>query len=106
MGQTVTLRPDWDTKRLEVMRELLLQKFAPGTELAKLLLETGTRGLVEGNTWNDDYWGMVQYRDPVDGHSYRWRGLNHLGMMLMQIRSGLRVNDVDKRVSSPTLPFT
>lgn len=38
------------------LTELSPSQFAHGTEMAELLLKTGSRQLVEGNTWNDDYW--------------------------------------------------
>jgi ribA/ribD-fused uncharacterized protein len=78
-GRDVELRLYWDTIRLDVMWNLLLQKFAPGTELARMLLETGHAELVEGNHWGDTYWGVC------DG-----RGKNHLGRLLMAVRSDLR----------------
>ena len=33
-----------------------VSQFAHGSDMAEQLLKTGTRQLVEGNTWNDDYW--------------------------------------------------
>ena len=42
---------------------------------AQKLLKTGNQELVEGNTWNDTYWGRC-----------KGRGSNHLGKILMRIR--------------------
>lgn len=75
----VRLRPGWDDMRNEVMRRCLKQKFAPGSELARRLLDTGDVELIEGNHWGDMYWGV-----------YDGRGHNHLGRLLMEIRSSLR----------------
>lgn len=78
LGRTVPLRDDWPTARLSVMEGLLRQKFASGTPLAALLLATGDQELVEGNTWGDEFWGVC-----------RGRGENHLGRLLMALRSEL-----------------
>jgi ribA/ribD-fused uncharacterized protein len=75
LGKKVTLRPGWEGLKLAVMREFLEQKFASGTELCRLLRDTGKAELVEGNWWGDTYWGVCE-----------GRGENHLGRLLMDIR--------------------
>ena len=81
-GRTVDLRPDWEDVKVEVMRGLLREKFAPGSELARMLLSTGNAELHEGNTWGDTFWG----EDLKTG-----TGRNMLGNLLMEVRDGLRV---------------
>lgn len=76
IGRTLAVRDGWGELKLTVMRNLLRQKFARDTVLCGLLLATGSEELVEGNTWGDTYWGV-----------YRGIGENHLGKMLMEIRS-------------------
>lgn len=77
-GRKVELRADWEAIKIDVMRELLRQKF--GTEpLKSKLLKTGKAQLVEGNWWGDRFWGVC------DGV-----GENHLGRLLMEIREELR----------------
>jgi N-glycosidase YbiA len=78
-GKLVTMRPDWDAIKLDVMGDLLRQKFAPFTPLAERLLATGDAKLVEGNTWGDTFWGRC-----------RGKGKNHLGNLLMTIRQELK----------------
>lgn len=78
LGQHVTLRRDWDNIKLDVMLNLLRQKFVI-PELRQLLLNTGDAELIEGNTWNDVFYGVC-----------RGRGMNHLGKMLMRIRDEIR----------------
>lgn len=78
-GRTLQIRPDWNIIRLSVMEHLLRQKFSAGTAYARLLLETGDLELIEGNHWNDHFWGVC-----------RGYGENHLGRLLMKIRSELR----------------
>jgi len=81
LGQQVTLRRDWDRKKIYVMETILLCKFAPGSQEAEQLLATGDEELVEGNTWNDTFWGVC-----------RGEGENWLGKLLMKVRSGLQKN--------------
>lgn len=86
-GQKVTLRPDWDEVKVSIMLTLLFYKFAPGSDMADRLLRTGTAHLVEGNDWGDEFWGCVRN---VEGNT-PWQGMNQLGILLMQIREGLRL---------------
>ncbi len=82
LGRLVPLRADWEKVKFDVMRSLLDQKFAPGTELAQKLIATYPEELIEGNTWGDRFWGAVL----VSG---QWDGSNWLGRLLMQIREVL-----------------
>lgn len=77
-GQQVAMRPDWNDVRLQIMEDVLLLKFADA-KLRDKLLATEDEELVEGNTWGDKYWGQV------DGV-----GENHLGKLLMKLRSEYR----------------
>ena len=78
LGRRADLRCDWDRIKDDVMRSVLLAKFAvPALRYA--LLATGDAELVEGNTWGDVYWGVC------DG-----RGRNQLGRTLMRIRDDIR----------------
>ena len=70
-----SIRPDWQSIKIQVMDYLLHQKFAPGSELARKLIETGNDHLAEENIWGDRFWGTV------DG-----KGENNLGKLLMKIR--------------------
>ena len=78
MGQDVTLRPSWDAMRISVMRTILAAKFNDSGLRARLLA-TGSAELVEGNNWNDTFWGVC-----------RGKGSNHLGRLLMELRENLR----------------
>ena len=71
LGRKVTLRPDWEEVKDQVMLEALRKKL--------MLLATGEEYLIEGNTWGDKYWGVCG-----------GIGLNHLGKLLMQIREEVR----------------
>lgn len=78
LGKAIMLRPDWDAIKLGVMEELLRIKFN-NPVLAKMLLATGDHELVEGNWWNDTYWGVC-----------KGVGQNNLGKLLMEIREEMR----------------
>ena len=77
-GNLVTLVIDWEERKDGVMYQLVRQKFEIPS-LKKLLLKTGTRYLIEGNAWNDTYWGQC----PLG------TGKNKLGIILMKVRSEL-----------------
>lgn len=67
-----------DAEKFDVMYKLLLQKFQQ--ELFKTkLLATGNKKIVEGNSWNDTFWGVC-----------RGKGQNHLGNLIMDIRKQLQ----------------
>lgn len=80
-GRRVALRPDWDEVKVGLMEEIVYAKFSQSEQLKQMLLATGDAMLVEGNTWNDVFWGV----DSKSG-----RGENHLGRILMQVREELR----------------
>jgi ribA/ribD-fused uncharacterized protein len=79
LGRTIELVPNWDEIKVSVMEKVLRAKFTQNTQLGQRLLFTGDRELVEGNTWNDKFWGVCN-----------GEGENHLGKLLMKIRSELR----------------
>ncbi len=78
-GKTIILRPDWKDVKLKVMEHLLRQKFKKGSELGDKLVETFPKILIEGNTWNDTFWGICNNE-----------GKNHLGKLLMKIRKDIK----------------
>ena len=82
LGRQVTLRPDWEEVKKQIMYEICYEKFTQHEDLAKALLETGEQKLVEGNYWHDCYWGVCN-----------GVGDNHLGKILMRIREELRGTD-------------
>ena len=77
-GRKLPLRSDWKTVKVDVMRKCLKSKFS-NPQLRQMLLDTGDEELVEGNTWNDTFWGVC-----------RGQGQNMLGKLLMEIREELR----------------
>ena len=79
VGRRVSIRPDWEQVKNAVMLELTILKFVNHRELREKLLSTGTKELIEGNTWGDEYWGVCE-----------GKGWNHLGRILMSVRHQLR----------------
>jgi ribA/ribD-fused uncharacterized protein len=77
MGRKVTLRPDWDSVKLAVMKRIVARKFSIPS-LAKRLVATFPAELWEGNGWGDRYWGVCA-----------GVGANHLGKILMEVRREL-----------------
>jgi hypothetical protein len=75
LGRRVPLRPGWEAMKIAVMQDLLCQKFSPGRQHLEWLLATHPATLIEGNTWNDTFWGVCQ-----------GKGENHLGRLLMTVR--------------------
>lgn len=75
-GQTVSLRKDWEAVKLDVMGDVVREKFLQNPELAARLLSTKNRELIEGNTWNDTFWGV---------NLDTGKGENHLGQILTNV---------------------
>ncbi|KAE8231928.1 hypothetical protein CF326_g3048 [Tilletia indica] len=72
---------DWEERRLEVMKEVQTLKYAQYEQLRARLIQTGDCDLIyKSNT--DNFFGCGQ-----DG-----QGLNHLGRILMDIRTSSRMS--------------
>lgn len=80
-GCQITLRKDWEEKKIRIMDEIVRAKFSQNSVLRDLLLRTGDRNLIEGNQWGDTVWGV---------DSRTGKGENYLGKILMKIRAELR----------------
>ncbi len=78
-ARAMPLRADWDNVKITIMRELLQEKFTQEPEKS-VLLSTDHAPLIEGNWWNDTFWGQC----PLGN------GKNWLGLLLMQTRAELR----------------
>jgi ribA/ribD-fused uncharacterized protein len=78
LGRNVELRPDWDDIKLSVMNLFVTRKFTESTDLGTRLIATGDAELIEGNHWNDTFWGVCG-----------GVGENHLGKILMEVRAAI-----------------
>lgn len=76
LGRKVTLRPEWDSIKVAVMREIVFRKFFDAENgLYKKLISIWDE-IVEENEWGDTFWGVCN-----------GVGSNHLGKILMDIRA-------------------
>lgn len=74
--------PNWASIKIDRMRAVLRAKFSQHEDLRQLLLDTGSRRLVEAGTTNNAvnrFWGEVN-----------GKGENTLGKLLMELREELR----------------
>lgn len=78
MGKIILLRSDWEEIKLDVMYQLLKQKFSQ-PDFRQRLLSTYDQTLIEGNEWGDEFWGVC-----------RGKGENHLGKLLMKVREEVK----------------
>ncbi len=78
LGRRVSLRPDWEDVKIDLMEQIVKAKFG-NPELQAKLLATGDEYLEEGNTWGDRIWGTVN-----------GQGANNLGKILMRVREDYR----------------
>lgn len=77
LGKKVKVRDDWDEAKLGIMEELVRKKFQI-PELKQKLINTRDTYLEESNKWGDIFWGVCN-----------GKGSNHLGKILMKVRSEL-----------------
>lgn len=78
---------EWNSRKLQVMKDLLVQKFDKdlNPENFDTLLQTGSKYLEETNYWEDTYWGVHK-----TDMSEKGVGENNLGKLLMEIRDTIR----------------
>lgn len=82
LGKSCQLSTDWDSKKVEVMRTLVREKFK-NPLLRSLLLATEDASLIEENNWNDRFWGVC-----------KGSGLNWLGKILMEVREECKTEEL------------
>jgi ribA/ribD-fused uncharacterized protein len=81
----------WNAVRYQIMYDINLIKYQQNPQLAKCLLSTGMKTLVEANGKPDLIWSCGLYaNDPRIEDSSKWPGKNLLGKVLMEIREKLR----------------
>lgn len=73
------IRKDWNGVKFFTMLNIVREKFKQNEYLASKLLATGNAKLIEGNYWNDTYWGVCE-----------GQGSNKLGAILMKVRQELK----------------
>ena len=79
LGKKITLRDDWEQIKIQVMWNLIYEKFTRNRKLLSSLLLTGDTQIEETNWWGDRFWGVC-----------KGEGENHLGKLLMKLREKLK----------------
>lgn len=74
-SKTFQTTKTWHNRKLDIMAQLVFQKFLVNLELRTKLLETGDKYIEETNYWNDTFWGVCN-----------GVGENNLGKLLMATR--------------------
>ncbi len=78
-AHSLPLKPDWDSRKVELMRKIVFVKFSQHAALRERLLATDDAHLEEANRHGDTFWGTV------DGV-----GENMMGKILMELRDHFR----------------
>lgn len=79
----------WDQHRFEIVVSVNMAKFSSDPALKEFLLNTGNRVLVEASPV-DKIWGIGLAEDhPACENPNQWKGANHLGFALMEVRDQL-----------------
>lgn len=99
-GRQITLRADWEQPYKDgllfkewVLLTLLRRKFET-PKMRDLLLSSEDRLILEGNTWGDRVWGVIDTKSGVEGY-------NRLGAMLMSVREELGGHGVPTTLDIP-----
>ncbi|WP_221934358.1 NADAR family protein [Aliiglaciecola sp. M165] len=82
------LRDDWESIKIDIMREAVTAKFSQNEKLRNLLLSTQSEKIIEASP-ADYFWG-----EGKDGS-----GRNELGKILMEVRSSLATQTKTKPIS-------
>jgi ribA/ribD-fused uncharacterized protein len=78
-GRTIQIRHNWESIKRGVMLYAIYAKFSEANpELLEMLLATGDVFLIEGNDWNDTYWGVCNKTG---------KGSNFLGLTIETVRT-------------------
>lgn len=85
LGRSLSLRKNWDTVKLQAMEMILRSKFSDDNfDLAQKLVDTDNAELIMKND-RDLFWGQ----------DHNGAGENHLGKLLMKIRSELVLSGME-----------
>lgn len=80
-GREILCRGDWDEIKIPEMGMIVYCKFSQNEWLRNKLCETNDAILIEGNWWQDGFWGMVK---DTQGN---WVGDNYLGRIITSVRN-------------------
>lgn len=86
IGRSLPLRPDWETRKVPLMRGLVRDRIRRDPAFARWLLGTGNGHIQEGNRWGDTVWGVALVDIPARGIR-AGQGRNELGKIYMEERT-------------------
>ena len=78
---------DWDKVKLQIMQNIVKEKFTQTSHLKRLLIETGEKNLVHATS--DRFWGCGHNLYSDDIKNGTWSGKNHMGKILAAVREEL-----------------
>lgn len=87
----IELRDDWEQIKISVMKFGLWNKFRNHSNIAKKLIATHPKRLVEGNWWHDNEWGnctCVRPRCRIPGKNLLGKLLEELRLELISLEGG------------------
>jgi ribA/ribD-fused uncharacterized protein len=82
-GKAIPLKKDWNKIKLQIMSQLVLNKFENNIELKNKLIKIKDYYIEETNYWRDTFWGV-----------YNSKGRNNLGKILMNAASFLYLKNI------------
>lgn len=82
LGNQCPMRDSFEQKKVSIMHKIVEAKFRQNPELARRLIHTGTRPIIEDAVW-DSFWGTGRHGN---GH-------NMLGRILHRVRKTLQGED-------------
>lgn len=80
LAKKISLRPDWEAIKIEVMRTAIKHKFKKGTKWHENLTKN-PEPIIERNNWHDNFWG-----DCLCEKCESKLGLNWLGKLIEEQR--------------------
>jgi ribA/ribD-fused uncharacterized protein len=83
-GRRAPLQDGWERMKVRVMHDILFEKFKQNRGCHDVLMSTRGVDLIEGNNWNDTFWGEC----PLG------TGDNYLGRLLVGIRDEGKAYDI------------
>lgn len=88
ISKGISILPQWDMYKEEVMTRVIEAKFNQNELLARKLVETGSKRLVEATM--DKYWAAFATPTSKSIANGTWKGANRMGILLMELRNELR----------------
>lgn len=80
--------PEWDGEKHDRMKLIVTEKFYQNKDLQEKLLKTGGKSLFEATT--DIFWGIGAHLGSKVLKTGAWSGMNHLGIILSEVRNDIR----------------